>query len=1330
MIQKGFRGMLGRRAYRAEWVRHCLSQFATVVQANYRSRQGRKRTAAQSRATDTRRSIWRQRRQSGILLRRLRLGHRRNQRRWLWRLERAGVHPESFNLDWRRLARECVNDCVAFMEFVFFYVRMWRVAKFNDALRSEMKANFEAMVIDRAWPRKGDAVRIIAKGHARRGGTGFVINVKSAADVPGGETAEVKLDSDGSIIFISLFTPGTATEDAAPSMKKEPHQWQNTLPFQSVHVSRDVVMLQAEQERIRRSEMCAAQRIQTAVRGGHARHWYKHFSSAQMHSDKLKQAFVHRIMAKMRCASIRTGRALVRTRAVTGIHPRQFRRLSPTPIVPHAVTRVVNLYIDQRDRQQRVNETIKQRKCSQLSVPSMYRWRRLTPWKRRVCRVTGPLAERVLHRVADKLDHHARTLARRKPSRLTTPLLPAFRVAARVAGAWDWKRSTSEKNTWIGKYVFAGWKNSPHMDDEGHAVYHGVWDVEWAHPHGRGVACCLIAPRAGVRRGRACLASAPKRYHVLDTLWNMGRVVPNSGVCIHLSDGSTYEGPFVVDTVSRKHGHYGRWVARPGTLHEGHAVDNHFDVDLAPPGHFRVTFVACANGNHSRTGKGPGAVRRLPAIYEGDTEHGQRHGFGYCRYPDGDVYVGGWAHGLRHGKGRLVTDRNGQRCSYEGWWHGDEKSGLGEHSFADRSAYRGEYGESFWSGRGKLQMPAGESYEGGFEQSVYDGCGICATLSGNIYAGRWKEDVRDDYTGLTLNVAPDGRVYNVGFSTGLMHGKGTVVELTAGWPLKKCGLWRAGKLCALYSTGASRGATDEFCGHFRSSRCYQNMFAMAVSQNLPQLPPGVDGQDPRVMEHVAGMLLHAGQLAGANAVAKAHAEVAPIRIMARTFWGNVKEAKAHLFHAKGDARRQEQEVDAVRREASLLEQECQALKNTINVFWKNDPAMTKYRYNKARDAVASIPHIQWYTLKAQHKPPASIVDLLTSFCDFFLLKADWKQGQMLCNSSKLNEDLGDRDALIRIYDVKLLDELSRWDVYRIAEEPDVLRRIGNIVHNPAMCRDNLEIKRASKCGPLVVDLLHAMYHYAHKACQVLATQKKMDALILHLQHTRAQWHEEEEILNHALDVVRSRNVIAHDFERKAEEYRRQLYEAELTLRRSSEYAQKARKSAHLGWALSPFEACMDVVETSVEDALGRLVCGVAGDIVVPDVGACVKHIVDSISAAGSSLQGAIGVAHSFIDVNLNVGMADAGYASALMRESCGGNKRTFLCSLFHLHPHGKPCVATAVDECDVDNVFEYLSQSAKCGSNVVKMFSEDIDANCEHHAADLATNDQDATACR
>ena len=37
-----------------------------------------------------------------------------------------------------------------------------------------------------------------------------------------------------------------------------------------------------------------------------------------------------------------------------------------------------------------------------------------------------------------------------------------------------------------------------------------------------------------------------------------------------------------------------------------------------------------------------------------------------------------------------------------------------------------------------------------------------------------------------------------------------------------------------------------------------------------------------------------------------------------------------------------------------------------------------------------------------------------------------KQFKMLVQNNKLNEDLGDKDALIREYEVKLLDEIERW----------------------------------------------------------------------------------------------------------------------------------------------------------------------------------------------------------------------------------------------------------------------------------------------------------------
>ena len=90
----------------------------------------------------------------------------------------------------------------------------------------------------------------------------------------------------------------------------------------------------------------------------------------------------------------------------------------------------------------------------------------------------------------------------------------------------------------------------------------------------------------------------------------------------------------------------------------------------------------------------------------------------------------------------------------------------------------------------------------------------------------------------------------------------------------------------------------EFCGHFGERCSYKSMFAMTVSQNLPQLPPGVDGQDPRVMRHVAGMLLQAGQLAGARAIASAQTGLTGIHESAKHLWEKVKRTKALLYQLR------------------------------------------------------------------------------------------------------------------------------------------------------------------------------------------------------------------------------------------------------------------------------------------------------------------------------------------------------------------------------------------------------------------------------------------------
>ena len=80
-------------------------------------------------------------------------------------------------------------------------------------------------------------------------------------------------------------------------------------------------------------------------------------------------------------------------------------------------------------------------------------------------------------------------------------------------------------------------------------------------------------------------------------------------------------------------------LSRPGRVHVEYANGDTFDGDV----------VQANTGEYVFHGRGRYVWRRAGAAYEGDYDHGKKHGVGSYRYPTGMVYRGHWVNGHKHG---------------------------------------------------------------------------------------------------------------------------------------------------------------------------------------------------------------------------------------------------------------------------------------------------------------------------------------------------------------------------------------------------------------------------------------------------------------------------------------------------------------------------------------------------------------------------------------------------------------------------------------------------------------------------------------------------------
>jgi hypothetical protein len=307
-------------------------------------------------------------------------------------------------------------------------------------------------------------------------------------------------------------------------------------------------------------------------------------------------------------------------------------------------------------------------------------------------------------------------------------------------------------------------------------------------------------------------------------------------VTIRFEDGCVYEGPYVdesfvdatgrVDSIGRKKHHYGYYTCTDNRVYEGLNVDNHFSpedlnsvIKLSMPGQF---------------------------VYEGEWCDEKMHGVGLCTYNSGDVYEGtfhqnarfgqgqyksieGWAYegafnaNQRHGYGSIRWKDGG---FYIGYWHRDKRTGKGIMLTRILDLYRGEFKDDHLHGMGELFYSNGSSYSGSFRNSVRHGKGRLRDKDGSEYFGDFVNDAK--------------------------HGDFVVKNVLRVDSSNNCeseirlGQFSGGKLVE-WKRIINKLTTDNFVDMFYRDRGnFDGVYSMIIAKNLPNIPIGLDPDNPDV----------------------------------------------------------------------------------------------------------------------------------------------------------------------------------------------------------------------------------------------------------------------------------------------------------------------------------------------------------------------------------------------------------------------------------------------------------------------------------------------------
>jgi serine/threonine protein kinase len=156
-------------------------------------------------------------------------------------------------------------------------------------------------------------------------------------------------------------------------------------------------------------------------------------------------------------------------------------------------------------------------------------------------------------------------------------------------------------------------------------------------------------------------------------------------------------------------------------------------------------------------------------------------------YPNGASYIGQTQNGQRQGFGVAVLDTGEQQA---GEWKDDRLNGLGTVRLADGSRYQGQWRDGQSTGLGVREKPGVERAEGNFVDGRLEGPGVRRQMTSPslVQSGEFHGDLLD---GLGVETVSGGERYEGEFRAGKRHGYG---ELFGADGKGKPGRWNNGKL--------------------------------------------------------------------------------------------------------------------------------------------------------------------------------------------------------------------------------------------------------------------------------------------------------------------------------------------------------------------------------------------------------------------------------------------------------------------------------------------------------------------------------------------------------
>lgn len=617
-----------------------------------------------------------------------------------------------------------------------------------------------------------------------------------------------------------------------------------------------------------------------------------------------------------------------------------------------------------------------------------------------------------------------------------------------------------------------------------------------------------------------------------------------------------------------------RWTTQSNIVYEGESVTHHFRPNHLQ-GVVRVTWPE-------------------DEVYFGEMREGKKYGFGRLSMPTGDEYRGQWKDDQPHGVGIYFWEEN--RTAYAGDFLNGFRQGLGKQTFPDGSRYEGEYKQDQPTGTGTMMKPNGDVYAGEFLEGSFHGKGLMNYADGSEYEGSWKKNRRHSSIGETSRyINTEGDVYHVTFVNDEMDGQGTFLQAKLNpWKLVKHGVWRHGKLSHWVGVSINIESTNEFCSRFVIYGDYSSQYAALVAQNLPELPSGVDPDDRRVEQHVNGILRRAGPLASASVVSRSEKALAEFQPKYDALLETKEAADESLARATKQWTADKEAHDEQDMLYENLSAELENLRLTLKGFWRRGTKehRLKRSFKRAYKRLRSFDTLEWFACKMTTFTPPLWIGLWRAIAKIHLPELDKRSYQSndmerLCNSAAINRDYGEHSALLRDYNIKLLDEIAFYNVYERTKQKQMLKEVGSIVHQRDLNPRNSELTQICPLAGPLISYVKAAYNYTVAARPLAEVMEKALMKLDEVEHAKSLLQTRKEQLHTSETKLYECDRAVQIATIELENSKVRLHEIQLNLQRARECQAVAQEAAESERLLHKFTRAEELDDSPIDPWMSR-----------------------------------------------------------------------------------------------------------------------------------------------